>query len=78
MEKEKHKNEELFCPVGRFFAHMENHFGGTSEFFGHINNSRVEFLKAIRSLVDEKIANLEKQETRKKGKKSTKIKVESA
>lgn len=75
MAKETNKKDEALCPVGRFFADMESCFG-TSEFFGHITNSRIEFLKAIRSLVDEKINSLEKQGAKRKEKKSTRIKVE--
>lgn len=76
MGKEKDKNEEFICPVGRFFIDFGSGFGETSEFFGHINNSRIEFLKAIRSLVDYKIKGLEEKGEKKKEKKSTRIKVE--
>ena len=75
MAKEKHKEEKFHCPVGRFFEDLEGLQGGKSEFFGHLNQSRLEFLKAIRSLVDAKIENIEKKSA-KKGKKATKIKVE--
>ena len=74
MAKERHHNAEEFCPVGRFFAGLEDSFGKSSKFHDHMKNSHIEFLKAIRSLVDEKIENIEKKESRKK--KSTKIKVE--
>ncbi|MFC1869593.1 hypothetical protein ACFL0H_15875 [Thermodesulfobacteriota bacterium] len=76
MGKEKINCEEVLCPVGRFLSDLESGFGGKSKFFGHINNSRIEFLKAIRSLVDEKIESFEKKGSTRKGKKSTKIKVE--
>ncbi len=75
MAKEKHKEEKFYCPVGRFFEDLEGLQGGESEFFDHLNQSRLEFLKAIRSLVDEKIENIEKKSAKKK-KKATKIKVE--
>ena len=75
MAKEKHKEEKYHCPVGRFFEDLEGLQGGKSEFFDHLNQSRLEFLKAIRSLVDEKIENIEKKSA-KKSKKATKIKVE--
>ena len=75
-KEKKHKEEEKFhCPVGRFFEDLEGLPGGKSEFFEHLNKSRLEFLKAIRSLVDEKIENIEKKSARKQ-KKATKIKVE--
>jgi hypothetical protein len=75
MAKEKHKQETVLCPICRFFQDLENLQGGKSEFFDHLNQSRVEFLKAIRSLLDEKIESIEKKSV-KKGKKATKIKVE--
>ena len=75
MAKEKHKEEKFHCPVGRFFEDLEGLQGGKSEFFDHLNQSRLEFLKAIRSLVDEKIENIEKKGA-KKSKRATKIKVE--
>ncbi len=76
MAKEKKPKEEKFlCPVGRFFEDLEGLSGEKSEFFDHLNQSRLEFLKAIRTLVDEKIESIEKKSARKK-KKATKIKVE--
>ena len=48
--------------------------GKDSEFFNHFSKSRVEFLKAVRSLIDEKIEKVEKKGTKKK--KATKITVE--
>ena len=74
MEKEKHNNAVGYCPVGRFFIDLEDSFGKKSKFYGHLKNSRIEFLKAIRSLVDERIEDLEKKSSG--NKKATKIKVE--
>ena len=74
---DKNKDENGFvCPVGRFFMDLDKAFGKKSEFSKHLNQSRVEFLKAIRSLVDEGIENLEKQFAGKGKKRMTKIKVE--
>ena len=75
MVKERHKEEMLYCPVGRFFSDLEKVSGRKSKFFEHLNQSRIEFLRAIRSLVDERIEGLEKKGA-KKAKKMTKIKVE--
>ena len=58
------------------FSDLEKVSGEKSKFFQHLNQSRVEFLKAIRSLVDERIESLEKKDSPKAGKKMTKIKVE--
>jgi hypothetical protein len=75
-KEKKHKEEKFQCPVGRFFEDLEGlHGGSKSEFFDHLNKSRLEFLRAIRSLVDEKIEHMEKKGAKKK-KKATKIKVE--
>ena len=73
----KNKEEASFsCPVGSFFADMEKVFGKKSKFFEHMGRSRVEFLKAVRSLIDEKIEGIEKKGAAKTGRKKTKIKVE--
>ena len=76
MGKEKNEKEMVSCPVGNFFLDLEKAFGKKSKFFGHMNRSRLEFLKAIRSLLDEKIECVEKKGTAKAGKRMTKIKVE--
>jgi hypothetical protein len=75
MSKGKNEKEMLLCPVGRFFLDLQKASEKKSEFFDHLTRSRVEFLKAIRSLVDEKIEGLEKKSAKDK-KKVTKIKVE--
>jgi len=60
MAKEKDKEEMMYCPVTRFFSDLENVFWRKSAFLEHLNNSRIEFLKAIRSLFDQRIDTLEK------------------
>jgi hypothetical protein len=75
MSKEKKEMEMVLCPVGRFFLDLQKASGKKSEFFDHLTRSRLEFLKAIRSVVDEKIEGLEKKRSKDK-KKVTKIKVE--
>ena len=72
----KEKSEIFLCPVGRFFSDLEKASWEKSTFFKHLNQSRIEFLKAIRSLMDERIENLEKKESPKAKKKMTKISVE--
>lgn len=76
MVKEKNEKEMFVCPVGKFFFDLEKAYGKKTEFFGHLNKSRIEFLKAIRSLVDERIENLEEKVSGKAKKRMTKIKVE--
>lgn len=75
VSKKKKQEESLYCPVGRFFGDLERVFEKT-EFRTHLRQSRIEFLKAVRSLVDEKIERLEKKSSSEVKKKMTKIKVE--
>jgi len=75
MEREKHKEELRYCPVARFFSDLEKVSRRKSKFFEHLNSSRIEFLKAIRSLFDERIDSLEKMGA-KRGKKMSKFEVE--
>ncbi|UCB49370.1 MAG: hypothetical protein JSW56_00220, partial [Deltaproteobacteria bacterium] len=75
MAKERHKEEMMVCPVGKFFWDMQKGSRKRSKFFDHMDQSRVEFLKAIRALVDERIADIEKKGAA-RSKRATKIKVE--
>ena len=72
----KNKEESFVCPVGKFFSEIEKIGGSKSKFFEHLNESKMEFLKAIKSLVDERIEALEKKGAAKKKKKATKINIE--
>jgi hypothetical protein len=76
MSKKKHEEQVVVCPVGRFFADLQLPSGKKSNFFKHLDKSRVEFLKAIRSLVDDRIEAIEKEGAKKKKKKAAKIEVQ--
>ena len=76
MAAKKKKEQMVDCPVGKFFMDLEEVMGKKSKFFEHMTRSRVEFLKGLRSLLDERIDHYEKKESKKSGKKMTKIKVE--
>ena len=76
MGKGKERCDEISCPLGRVFSDLEKSFWKNSLFHEHLGKSQVEFLKAIRSLVDGKIEDLEKKGEGKKRKKATKIDVE--
>ena len=78
MVKEKNASEEevFTCPVGRFFMGFEKACRGNSAFREHMKLSRIEFLKAVRSLVDDRIETLEKRSEPPKEKKATKIKID--
>ena len=76
MVEKKGKEEMVVCPVGKFFMEVEKTLGKRSEFIEHMSRSRIEFLKGIRSLLDERIDYLEKKRSGKADKRMTKIKVE--
>ena len=76
MEEKKSEQASQGCPVGSFFEDLEKVFGKKSPFFEHMTQSKLEFMKGIRSLLDARIDHLEKMSSGKDGKKMTKIKVE--
>ena len=75
MAAKKSEPQMAICPVGKFFMDLENVFGRGTDFFKHMTQSRLEFFKAMRSLLDERIDTLEKQSAPRKKKRMTKIKV---
>jgi len=75
-QKSKDKNDSGSCPVGRFFSDLEKASGNKSKFLKHLSRSKLEFLKAVKYLVDEKIEDLEKKRPAKGKKRATKIRVE--
>ena len=75
MSKEKNEEMAFICPVGRFFMGLERSAEKKSAVFKHFRMSRVEFLKGLRTLLDERIEDLEK-EGPVKSKRATRIKVE--
>ena len=75
MEEKTREQETFICPVGRFFSRLEKCGDRGSDFRGHLKQSRVEFLKAIRSLVDEGIERMEKEPDQEE-RKATRIEVE--
>ncbi len=74
--KDKDKNEGISCPIGRFFSDLEKASGNKSKFLEHLSRSKLEFLKAVKYLVDDKIEDIEKKGSAKGKKKATKIRVE--
>ena len=75
MAAKKSEPQMVICPVGKFFMDLEDVFGKKSDFFKYMTRSRIEFLKAMRALLDERIDSLEKGKSPKKKKRMTKIKV---
>lgn len=76
MGRKHHDEEMVVCPVGRFFMDFQKSSGRPSAFFEHLDRSKIEFLKALRSLLDDRIEAMEKKEHAGHGKKATKIEVE--
>ena len=76
MVEKKSKEEKIICPVGTFFSDLEKTFGRKSPFYKHMTRSKIEFLKGVKSLLDERIETLEKKSSKKAGTKLTKVKVE--
>jgi len=72
----KKKEEEMVvCPVGKFFLDLQKGSRKKSKFFEHLDLSRIEFLKALRSLIDDRIEGLEEKKSSRQEKKATKIEV---
>ena len=76
MGNKKSDEQRTECPMARFFSELEDAMGKKSAFFEHMSRSRIEFLKGIRSLLDERIDHYEKKGSKKTRQKMTKIRVE--
>jgi hypothetical protein len=55
---------------------LDKTFGRKSPFYEHMTRAKIEFLKGVKSLLDERIEYLEKKGSKKAGAKLTKVKVE--
>ncbi len=68
-EKEEETRErdtahpEGFCPVCLFMGMMKEQRTHYSGFFDHLYSAQIEMLKAVRALVDARIAAIEKRKT---------------
>jgi len=76
MGNNKKKNDMVLCPVGRFFQDLEENMGKDSKCYEHLSRSRIEFLRAIKTLIDNRIEILEKKTGPKAKKKIDKINVD--
>jgi len=52
------------CLCEEVLGHMEDLFGISPTVRQHLKNSRIEFLKAIRSVIDDRIDRMSKAESR--------------
>jgi hypothetical protein len=75
-EDKKREDVGHGCPVGTLFRDLEKIFGKKSPFFGHLTGARIEFLKGVRTFVDKRIEELEREESGEGGKKITRIRIE--
>jgi hypothetical protein len=77
MSKKKTAEKDAFvCPVGRIFMNFERKGKRKTEFSEHLSKSGIEFLRAIRTLVDDQIERLEKKKRPDTSERVTKIEVE--
>ena len=61
MTKDKYEKRDYSCPMGKFLGDVERAFDKKSGFFQHMNQSQIEFLRGIKSLVDGRIETLEEK-----------------
>ena len=76
MTAKTNKNEVFVCPVERFSRNFEKTLGRKSKFAAHLTQSHIEVLKALRSLVDERIEYLDDKASTKSKKKMASIPVD--
>lgn len=76
MTEKKSEQASAGCSVGSLFEDLEKVFGKKSAFFEHMTQSKLEFMKGVRSVLDAHIENLEKKRSENPDQKRTKIKVE--
>lgn len=74
MNKDRYDTSTDSCPIGRFLGRVEKAFDQKSNFFKHLNQSQIEFLRAVQSLVNGRIETLE--EKMKPGEKDSRTKVD--
>jgi hypothetical protein len=67
---------KALCPLGKIFQGLEELSKNAPEFRKHLDRSRLELLKAVKTLVDSKIKSLEKRNTTGKRKVARKITIE--
>lgn len=71
------KDDDIFvCPVARFFHDIAGICSKESGFKSHMKKSRIEFLKAIKSLVEEGIERIESRQQGDSENRAEKIEVE--
>ena len=62
MAREKNNEKMTSCPAARFFRDIEKALGEKTKFDDHMTQSKIEILKGIRSLLDEKIEQMNQKD----------------
>ena len=75
-KKSEAGSAKALCPLGKLFQGLEDLSKNAPEFRKHLDRSHLELLKAVKTLVDSKIKNLEKKNTPGKRKVARKITIE--
>jgi hypothetical protein len=75
-KKREAGSAKALCPFGKLFQGLEDLSKNAPEFRKHLDRSHLELLKAVKTLVDSKIKNLEKKNTPGKRKVARKITIE--
>ena len=75
-KKSEAGDAKALCPFGKFFQNLEDLSKNAPEFRKHLDRSRLELLKAVKTLVDSRIKTLEKRNTPGKRKVARKITIE--
>ena len=75
-KKSEAGSAKALCPLGKLFQGLEDLSKNAPEFRKHLDRSHLELLKAVKTLVDSRIKNLEKKNTPGKRKVARKITIE--
>lgn len=77
VETERSEQTRCRCPMCLMMHALGSGKGSAKPFWEHLTNARIEVLRAVRSLIDERIDHLERKKGEKSGeKKATPIAVE--
>ena len=67
MEEQKQKHQCWCEGMGEEFSRMASRLGPSAEVQGHFRTARVEFLKGLRALLDERIEKTQRAQQKSKG-----------
>jgi ribosomal protein S8 len=75
-KKQETVTEATACPIGKLFSRLEKASRGKTQFMEHLSRSRIEFLKALKCLIDGYIEETEQKDRPRGQKKATRINIE--